>query len=133
MLFVLLRQQSGPAYDLSLSEFATEYGNYNVKSVLVEGDEIHGEFITAPKHSNGLLRFRTILPQGTGGQWEFMRWLLDHRRNPVVRASNNQNLLYQFVLPLVPWLLIFGFVWFFIFRRLRNARVPFANIYPGQR
>src|SRR5437016_8622789 len=72
MLFVLLRQQSGPAYDLSLSEFATEYGNYNVKSVLVEGDEIHGEFITAPKHSNGLLRFRTILPQGTGGQWEFM-------------------------------------------------------------
>ena len=35
-------------------------------------------------------------------------------------SKNQSNLLMNILLPLVPWLLIFGFVWFFVFRQLRD-------------
>jgi cell division protease FtsH len=38
-----------------------------------------------------------------------------------VEAKNQSNLLMNILLPLVPWLLIFGFIWFFVFRQLRNS------------
>jgi ATP-dependent Zn protease len=38
-----------------------------------------------------------------------------------VRVENNPNLFVNLVLPLVPWLLIFLFIWFFVFRQLRKA------------
>ena len=44
--------------------------------------------------------------------------------DPYVRgnhAENNQNLLSTILIPLIPWLLIFAFIWFFVFRQLRNS------------
>src|SRR5207247_1206744 len=38
-----------------------------------------------------------------------------------VKVENNTNLILQVLLPLIPWLLIFGFIWFFVFRQLRNS------------
>jgi hypothetical protein len=38
---------------------------------------------------------------------------------PPPGAGQGTN-LWQIVMPLVPWLLIFGFIWFFVFRQLRG-------------
>jgi ATP-dependent Zn protease len=50
-----------------------------------------------------------------------MQWLMDHRQDAEVRVENNANPLVNLLLPLVPWLLIFLFIWYFVFRQLRNA------------
>jgi cell division protease FtsH len=38
--------------------------------------------------------------------------ILDKRGNAQVSFRNNQNLLLNILVPLIPWLLIFGFIWF---------------------
>ena len=61
-----------------------------------------------------------IGPNATSN-WDFTAWLLDHRGTADVKVDNNQNLLINMLLPMIPWLLIFGFIWFFVFRQLRNS------------
>jgi ATP-dependent Zn protease len=121
MLFVVLKRDQGKAYELSLNDLRSELDNGNLKSIVIEGDELSGQFVTPPSSTSGSARYRTVLPAGTAGQWTFVQWLLDHGKGANVVANNNTNLLAQFILPLVPWLLIFGFVWFFIFRQLRKS------------
>src|SRR5437588_141970 len=54
---------------------------------------------------NGTLKFRNGL----------LGWLL------FIGLAVMLVVLLQFVLPMVPWILIFGFIWFFVFRQLRGA------------
>jgi preprotein translocase subunit YajC len=37
-------------------------------------------------------------------------------------VETSANLLVNVLLPLVPWFLIFAFIWFFVFRQLRRAQ-----------
>ncbi len=46
---------------------------------------------------------------------------MKNRGDTKVDAENSSNLVTTILLPLVPWLLIFGFIWFFLFRQLRNS------------
>lgn len=117
MLFLLLRQQRTNTQDISLSEFKDSLVAGKVRTVTVESDQIVGEFNVA--NPNASARFQVQLPQSMGASWGFIQWLLDNRGMAEIRCSNSQNLLLQVILPFIPWLLIFGFVWFFIFRRPR--------------
>jgi cell division protease FtsH len=121
MLFVLLKTSQNPSADVALSDFTVQIENGNVRELSIEKDELTGEFVTPPASTNGMTRFRTTLPEGMGAQWPFAQWLISHRGQAKITATNNQSLLLQVVLPFIPWLLIFGFVWFFIFRKLRNS------------
>ena len=87
----------------------------------LDADEITGEFSNAPATSNGNLKFRTVLPQGVSSDFQFLNWLTQNRGIAKITATNNQNLFIQVILPFIPWLLIFGFIWFFVFRQLRNC------------
>ena len=40
---------------------------------------------------------------------------------PIVPPTPAQNWVYNILLPVIPWLLIFGFIWFFVFRQLRRS------------
>src|SRR3954470_6621018 len=120
MLFVVLKREQGNAYDLPVGNFRTEVDNGNVRTVALEADEAKGEFVNPPAYVGGATKFTTTLTPGLTSQWEFVDWLTKSKTNKV-SANNNNNLVLQFILPLIPWLLIFGFVWFFIFRQLRNS------------
>jgi preprotein translocase subunit YajC len=43
-------------------------------------------------------------------------------RLPVVPATRTSAPGLEFLLPVVPWLLIFGFIWFFVFRSARRSK-----------
>src|SRR5207302_5252892 len=107
MLFVLLRQQQVSAQDLSLSEFKEMLMAGKIAVVQVQSDQLSGDFNSAGAPA----RFRVQLPQGMGTSWNFVEWVLDNRGTAEVRCDNGQNLLRQVILPFVPWLLVFGFVW----------------------
>ncbi|HEY8665170.1 MAG TPA: ATP-dependent metallopeptidase FtsH/Yme1/Tma family protein, partial [Tepidisphaeraceae bacterium] len=126
MLFILLNQGSKPSKTISLSDFQHYLNEDQVKALTIEGDKITGELskeIAVPSaQDKGLVKlFNTSIPSGASQSWEFTQWVLDHRKNADVKVENNQNLIINIVLPLIPWLLIFGFIWFFVFRQLRNS------------
>jgi YcxB-like protein len=51
---------------------------------------------------------------------------------PIVASPNTlQNVLQDVVLPILPWMLIFGFVWFSVYRGLRKRRSTFWDNTPS--
>ena len=125
MLFVLLRQKTNTFTPIALNEFFDKLKADKIDSLTIESDEISGHFRNAEPIGKGqpVSYFRTQIPSGSGsGNWDVVRDVLKDRGAATkVEVENNNNLILQFVLPLIPWLLIFGFIWFFVFRQLRNS------------
>jgi ATP-dependent Zn protease len=133
--FNLIGSSAVPPYrDVSLSDFHSQLLANNVIWLQLDGDSIEGQF--GPIGIAGVPRglFRTQVPVGTSGNWAFTQWILDHSGSARVTVNNNSSLLVNLVVPLIPWLLIFLFIWFFVFRRVMQiakikASAP-ANYYP---
>jgi cell division protease FtsH len=124
MLFMLLNNNRRSYHEIPWSTFETKLKEDQVKTLTVEGDEITGQFLTAIEvegRADKIEHFKTTLMSGNSGDWRFIEWLNEHRGTAAVTLRNNQNLILQVLLPLIPWLLIFGFIWFFVFRQLRNS------------
>ena len=122
MLFVLLNSRNNAAVPVSLDVFWTALAEGQVRKITLEGDEIVGEF-AVPQDVNGqkVEQFRTAVPTGSSMDWAFTQSILDRRGTMQVRVENSSNTLLTIIVPLIPWLLIFGFIWFFVFRQLRNS------------
>src|SRR5437762_1217227 len=123
-LFLLLNSRGGQYITLNYGDVLHELESKNVKLLSMENDQLKGEFKTAVSFpgaaTSSVLRFRADVPPGSlSGPLGV--WVLDHRNGADLVAENSQNLLVTIIVPLIPWLLIFAFVWFFIFRQLRNS------------
>ena len=123
--------QSGPTR-ASLDVFSADLLAGSYSSVVIEPDRI-----TATSASNRAT-VEIDLPQGMGTNWNFVQWVLENRGRASVSCSTPSNLLTQILVPLIPWVLIFGFVWFVLFRQLRrnNASqrpVPVVIANPAER
>lgn len=124
MLFLLLNKNQSQYAPISLSDFDASLKKDEVRHVTIGNDNLYGEFRTPQavgSRGEKVERFRVELLSGTSSQWIFTEWLLDNRGSAQVYIDKSENLLMQFILPLIPWLLIFGFIWFFVFRRLKPA------------
>jgi cell division protease FtsH len=128
LLVMLVQKQKGGYQTIAISDFWTQLDNSNIKEMTLESDEIHGtlnreaQITVAPNNTVAVTSFRTELLPGQAMDFRFLEHLLDKAKNGgAVKIANNQNILLQVILPLIPWLLIFGFIWFFVFRQLRNS------------
>jgi len=127
-LFYLLNKETRPYTTLNLSDVVGQLKNGNVRVISMETDQIKGEFINptpfamaqSQSSPQPVVRFRAAIPPDPD-KYSFLIWLLENRGKADILAENNQNLLVSILLPLIPWLLIFGFIWFFVFRQLRNS------------
>ena len=123
--FVLLNANPRPAgqFEIPLSVFQAELAADNVERVDVGSDLLTGKLRTQRTIDNQpVIQFRTPLPTNTTAGWNFTEWLLENRRNAVVGVSDDNNLWLNILVPLIPWLLIFAFIWFFVFRQLRGMQ-----------
>jgi cell division protease FtsH len=125
LLFMLLNKSSQTHQTIAVSDFESRLVGDQVKKAVIQSDDVVGEFRnpeTIPNATGLVTRFRATYPAGTfnNGGPQF-RWIMDNRKNAEVTAENNQNILINILVPLIPWLLIFGFIWFFVFRQLRNS------------
>jgi ATP-dependent Zn protease len=126
VIFLLMKGQSSAGRgfgELPLSEFYDLLEAGEIANVRVEGDRLFSERRTTYTSRGGLphRKFRTVLPIETSRQWTFIQWLLENRKGAVVRVENDPNLLLNIFIPLIPWLLVFAFIWFVVFRQLRKA------------
>jgi ATP-dependent Zn protease len=118
MLFMLLSKKNKVYQTVPLSEFIKRLEAKQVQAVSIEGDEIFGT--VANSRSGGPIR--ADLPPGLSGNWDFVRWLLEKAgEDTVVQVRSQNNYVVNILVPLIPWVLIFGFIWFFVFRQLRRA------------
>jgi cell division protease FtsH len=127
VLLVMFVQNShrGQPY-IPISDFETLLQQNKVKDLTIDGDEISGEFKDAqtipPNTAVKVTQFRVTYPVGTfSGGSGYLSTIMEKRGDAQINAENSSNIWLTLILPLIPWLLIFGFIWFFVFRQLRNS------------
>ncbi len=126
MLVILVRSKQNQNIDIPVSDFFDRLESNKIEWIKVEDPDITGKFVgpqsipaAAPKD---ITHFKTSFPAGWLPNQGFDKVLTAAKGKTVrIEAENNNNIILQFLVPLVPWLLIFGFIWFFVFRQLRSA------------
>ena len=124
MLISLLTLKNKTYSKISLSEFQQKLVDDKVQSVTIEGDELDGTFTSAQTivgAQGPVVNFQTSVPSGASQTWAFSQWVLDHRKNAEVKVENNQNLIINLLIPIIPWVFFIGLIYFFVFRQLRNS------------
>jgi cell division protease FtsH len=127
LVFMFLQNTRKNYQNISISDFETKLNQDAVKSATIDGDNITGEFrekqiLSVGSSTAPVTDFSVTYPSGTfSGGSGYLGKIMDMRRNAEINAENNSNLLLNILVPLIPWLLIFGFIWFFVFRQLRNS------------
>ncbi len=123
LLVALLSDSLMPTGELAISEFWKQVEKQNIARLVIRDDgHIEGLLKKVPDGSppKTPLQFKVNFPREAIDS-EFLRELRRELPDDTVVKSEKPS---QFVIVLIstlPWLLIIGFIWFFIFRQLRSA------------
>jgi cell division protease FtsH len=129
LLVMLVQRGTGHQAEIANSDFWRFLKQDKIAEMKVEGDEISGKFRNKERISqigNGTptetLEFKTAFPTGSMAQSVYAK-VVDamEKTDAKVVTENPNNFWVSMFLPLIPWILIFGFIWFFVFRQLRSA------------
>jgi cell division protease FtsH len=125
MGIALLQMKPKPA-QISLSEFKKQLQADKVQSLTIEPDEIEGQFaspmtIATTQGAAPVQFFRVSIAAGATANWDFSRWVLENSKSADVKVENNQSLLINIGVTLLPWALFLALIYFFVFRQLRNS------------
>ena len=121
LVLMLVRNQAPHQREVPLSEFWKQLEGANVANVLIDTDEVTGKFIKpVTVDSAQVTNFRSVV-SGLGPDWRFVEAVLSKASATRVEVKDTNSLLLQFLLPLIPWLLVFAIIWFFVIRQLRSA------------
>ena len=121
MLFIVLQTKNKSAQDISMSELEVQANNGTVSELVIDNETIRGKFKQPIQIGSNppTTQFRCEVPAAQVSSSWYMDWVQKLSRasgNATLRAENNANLVVNLLVPLIPWLLIFAFIWFFVFR-----------------
>ncbi len=127
LLVALLNSTMMQPKDISISEFDTLIRNESIQSIRIKEDgSIEG---TKTGLSDGdaagdTLSFRVAYPREAMDKDFIDELVLAVRKSGGDVKYERQNQFVLLLINMLPWILIFGFIWFFLFRQLRNANGP---------
>lgn len=121
-IFATLRRPAQPINTIALSDFYHQIKTGNIAEAMINDDSISGELRTPVTLGNqSLKQFRVYVPPGASQV--LLKDLLEQSPSTIVRADRTNTVFNNFIAPFIPWLLILGFIWFFVFRRTRANSV----------
>ena len=123
MLFLMMRGQQTAADTVTYDTFRSALLKENVQAVTITPAELRGKFrepVASTTDGREVTEFRTnLLPGQADG--DFVNDIANASGGAVVKLESDDNLLVNLLIAAVPWLVIFGFLYFFVFRQLRNS------------
>jgi cell division protease FtsH len=121
MLWILFQKGTSKPV-IAYSDFMVQLDQGHVKEMKLSDGEVAGTF-TSPQHIGTVTttEFRTKVAAKGSSTWDAQQFLTKNRHGAQVSYEGDNSLLIDLVVPLIPWILIFGFIWFFVFRQLRNS------------
>ncbi len=128
-VYLLLKMSNTTSSMLPISEVERLIRQGDVEKIWLEGDQvrgkIRGEARSYPQFFPQKIKdFRSETPTGwlQGPGTGRLLDLNNQSEHPAeVVAEYGQNVFISLFLPFIPWLLVFGFIYFFLFRQLRNS------------
>ncbi len=119
---ILLQQGRSSAHKLTVTAFWKEVAENNVESIVVRDSTITGTLKQAPPDApSDIKEFTCNYPKPAENFEEIRTKLNDLDRNVRIEYKPDNNLLLQVFITMIPWLLIFAFLWFIVFRQFRQS------------
>ncbi len=120
MLVMMVMNQMNSRAKLSMDQFMSELEDGNISSIVFQGDRITGERKEV-KGSKEPKAFEVEWPAGAI-DYAFVKHVdqLARKSGATVYTDNNTGLFLNVLVNIVPWILVFAFIWFFVFRQLRG-------------
>jgi len=123
MVALLSKSYNRPTI-LNITQFYAYLNNRQIEQVVIRDGSIDGKLRTLTGQKPGSSsEFEVKLPRETTHSPEFIDSLRKQcdATDTSLKYEPSDNLFLQVFLNLIPWLLIFGFIWFFVFRQIRNT------------
>jgi len=122
MIAIVINSEYTPTYQITVDKFYQELGDGKYKSVTVSDDKIIGSYKEPPNIGNKKNVTRFTLAMKVNDPAEFTRELVEKFPNSAeIKYENSNPMLISMLIQLIPWLLIFGFIWFFVLRQIRAS------------
>ena len=127
MLLVMLQRGMGNANPINITDFWTYIQNGEIKLLVFKEDSITGEFTKPPPNATDNSTAFEVEYPAIARNFEGMRKdieALARKHNqpmPKISYKPSNNQLMNALIAMIPWLLLFGIIWFLLFRQLRQS------------
>lgn len=127
MVVMLLKNYNNKqSTEISLSEFIGDIQQNKVASVVIEGSEATGQLKDAQAGQTGEFKnFHVKLESDSTVSPEMVQFIIATAEksgaNADIKIEDSQNQIVNLLLPVLPWVVLFVIIWFFVFRQLRNS------------
>ena len=123
LVFLTMSTNRDTAATVPYSQFKGELAADNVQSVTITNEQVSGEYrhpVAGTSDGTDIKKFRfPLLANQVDGA--FINQIAEAKGRPEVKLEHSNDFLMQFLITLIPWLLIFGFIWFFVIRQLKSS------------
>ncbi len=129
LYLVLSNSRRSGAREIDIAQFFIQREEGNIAEVTIAGAEVTGKFVTPQDSLDKATSFYTEIPTAAQG-YDFLRDLLAGSVSPSgktiapltkVGVKNGNDFVASLIITMLPWLLIFAFLWLFVFRQLRSV------------
>ncbi|MCG3126707.1 MAG: ATP-dependent zinc metalloprotease FtsH [Phycisphaerae bacterium] len=122
MLLFLLNQSRTAANRISISDFDNYLANHAIRKIVVKEHSIVGELKEAPATSTNQSKLFECNYPFAAQNFEDVRKRVEKTDGAVkIEYQPENNLLFNMMISLIPWILVFAVGWFFVFRQLRQT------------
>ena len=110
MFFMLMRRGGGQQNKIDYKEFERQLVAWNVQSITIDSNEITGELKAALPTAPTIKQFTVVIWQDQNVPGDMVVRILDKvpPEGTKLEFKSNTNIVINLLLPLIPWLLIFG-------------------------
>ena len=121
MLVLLLNKQWDPVEKIDLNQFWTLVDNGEIEELTIQEESIKGiRAKGSGDEINAVYAFQVDYPPAAI-DGELITMLRSKLPNSKIQRQKSGSYLVTFLIGLLPWVLLFAFVWFFFIRQLRGA------------
>ena len=123
-LVAVLQGQMDPVSKITLSDFWALVRDKQITELVIKDDGIvQGRRTSIEGDAAGTTgKFEVLFPR-EAIDGDFLNRMMEQLPDAVVKAERPSQFM-LILMSTLPWILIFGFIWFFIFRQMRGAGGP---------
>jgi cell division protease FtsH len=119
MLVMMVMQNMTSRTELSYDEFLTQVKDHNLERATIRDDAIVGKLSHVTGQGQNT-EFQVDLIPGRINYDNLVAEIRRYSPDARIKFDNQSNYIWQVLISMVPWILIFAFVWFFVFRQMRG-------------
>jgi ATP-dependent Zn protease len=119
IITVVFFRQNHSARQISWDDFRDRLQANEISELSIYGDKING---TMKSSAGPGAVFQTHIPNSTPSDSSPIDWVRNHAGAAKITVVTNSTVLTNILIPLLPWLVIFGLIWFFMYRKLRKQQ-----------